>query len=278
MGQDVTGYQQLAGLQASLGADFLTVNIDGTQNISVKSEEMLAFLPRLVPALQEATSIPLSFDNPSVDFHREALKYYDRSRSPAPILNSLAASRTHLQEMIDLVVKYDTRVLVMASEKFVDGGSAQCTTPQDVYRTAKSFVELLVQKAGRTRDHIIIDPGLAPVGADTYGLVNTGLDAIRLIRQDPYLEGVHISVGLTNFSFGIPKELRTKLECAYITLAVDAGLDFVLGNPEKDLALLAPDDPTLRVLKEALAAGRPAEGESQEDAGFRQAEKIMELF
>jgi 5-methyltetrahydrofolate--homocysteine methyltransferase len=85
-------------------------------------------------------------------------------------------------------------------------------------------------------------------------------------------------VGLTNFSFGTPKAIREGLESAYLTLAVEAGLDFVLGNPEKRLQTLAPDDRYVRVLSEALEAGRPGEGESQEDAGFRQAEKIMELF
>jgi 5-methyltetrahydrofolate--homocysteine methyltransferase len=105
-----------------------------------------------------------------------------------------------------------------------------------------------------------------------------GLDAMRLIRSDQDLDGIHISVGLTNFSFGTPKEIREGLESAYLTLAVRAGLDFVLGNPEKDLRTLESDDRYVQVLSEALETGRPTEGETQEDAGFRQAEKIMELF
>ena len=66
-------------------------------------------------------------------------------------------------------------------------GLAQCLNPQDVHATAKHFVELLVTKAGRTNDQIIIDTEFAPVGADTYGLVNIGLDAMRMIRKDPDL-------------------------------------------------------------------------------------------
>lgn len=63
-----------------------------------------------------------------------------------------------------------------------------------------------------------------------------------------------------------------------MTLAVDAGLDYVLANPEKQLHLLDAEDHHLRVVADALACGRPAEGETQEEAGYRQAEKIMELF
>ena len=224
------------------------------------------------------TPVPLSFDNPAVVYHQVALQHYDRSISGAPILNSVAASRHDLDEMIALAKEYDTNVIVMASEKFVDGGGAQCVTAQEVYETAKRFTGMLVERAGRSTDQIIIDPGLAPVSADTYGLVNLSLDGMQLISEDPDMKGVHLSVGLTNFSFGTPPKIRTPLENAYITLAMERGLDFVLGNPEKDLKILDAADPALATVKKALAAGRPVNGESQEDAGFRQAECIMELF
>jgi len=276
--KDVAKYQELARLQTELGADFLTVNIDGTQRLNIKMQEMLDFLPRLIPALQEATDVPLSFDNPAAIFHEKSLALYRRNDKNQPILNSVAASRQHLDDMIALVAKYDTKVVVMASEKFVASGGAQCTSAQEVYEAAKHHIKLLRDRAGRRNDDIIVDPGLAPVSADTYGLVNMGLDSMKLIRADEDLQGVHISVGLTNFSFGVPKDIRTGLENAYITLAHANGLDYVLGNPEKDLKLLDKDDRHLQVVREALEEGRPQPGETQEDAGFRQSSKIMDLF
>ncbi len=276
--RDVAGYQKLAKLQADMGADYLTLNIDGTQSMRVMPEEMFEFLPDLVPAIQEVTSVPIAFDNPSVEFHRRALKIYDRKKSGRPILNSVAASRHHLDEMLELVREHDTMVIGMASEKFVPGGGAQCLSADDVYGSAQQLVHLLRDKAGRTNDQIILDPGLAPVGADTYGLVNMGLDAMRMIRKDPDLKGVHLSVGLTNFSFGMPRDIREEVESAYLTLAVDAGLDFVLGNPEKKLHVLDPNDRFVKMVAEALECGRPTEGETQEEAGFRQAAKIIEMF
>jgi 5-methyltetrahydrofolate--homocysteine methyltransferase len=277
-GRDLAAYQRLAKLQAELGADFLTLNIDGTQSIMVRPQEMYDFLPDLIPAIQEATSVPIAFDNPSAEFHRRCLEAYDRSKGGRPILNSVAASRQHLDEMLELVAEHDTMVIGMASEKFVDGGSGQCMSADDVYGAAQRLVELLQVKAGRSCDQIIIDPGLAPVGADTYGLVNMGLDAMRLIRSNRDLAGVHMSVGLTNFSFGIPKGIRESVESAYLTLAIDAGLDFVLGNPEKKLHVLAGSDRFVRLVAEALESGRPDEGETQEEAGFRQAAGIIGLF
>jgi 5-methyltetrahydrofolate--homocysteine methyltransferase len=276
--RDVTGYQRLAKLQTDLGVDYLTLNIDGTQSMMVTPQEMYDFLPDLIPAIQEVTSVPLAFDNPSFEFHRRALKLYDRKKGGRPILNSVAASRPHLREMLELVAEYDTMAVGMASEKFTEDGYGQCQSVEDVYGAACQLVEMLREIAGRANDQIIIDPGLAPVGADTYGLVNMGLDAMKRIRQNRDLDGAHLSVGLTNFSFGTPKRIREGLESAFLTMAVKEGLDFVLGNPEKQLRVLSLDDPFLCIVAESLARGRPENGESQEDAGFRQAMKIMELF
>jgi cobalamin-dependent methionine synthase I len=270
-------YQHLAKLQSDLGASYLGLNIDGTQRIQVKMAEMLAFLPDLIPAVQEATSTPICFDNPSVEYHKIALKHYDRKKSGRPILNSLAASRERLDEMIELVKHYDTMAIVMASEHFVNGGSSQCLDPQDSYRAAKHFVELLVTKAGRTTDQILIDPGLAPVGADTYGLVNIGLDAMRLISADPDLKGVHMVVGLSNFAWGTPRGVREELEKAYLTLGTEVGLDFAISNPEKNPGPLPADDPMVDKLRKALEQGRVVGDETHETAGFRQAEAIMAI-
>jgi 5-methyltetrahydrofolate corrinoid/iron sulfur protein methyltransferase len=277
--RDVTGYQQLAQLQADAGAEIVNLNVDGTQRISVRPEEMLAFLPEVIPAIQAVTDVPLSFDNPSTEYHRVALRAFDRSRCRGkPVLNSLAASRQDLEGMIELIREHDMRCIVMASEKFLpDGSSAQSLSAQDSYETIRHFVERLTTEAGRTLDDIIVDPGLAPVGADTYGLVNLGLDTMRLCSEDPHLRGLHFSVGLSNFAWGTPKAAKPRLERAYLTLARRVGLDYALANVEANAEPLPEDDPLVAELEQALEAGRAEAGESAEDAGFRQASKIMEL-
>jgi len=95
----VKDYQNLAKIQADLGARYLTLNLDGTARIQVKMEDMLSFLPDVIAGIQEVTSVPISFDNPSIKYHEVALKHYDRTKSGAPILNSIAASRDRLDAM-----------------------------------------------------------------------------------------------------------------------------------------------------------------------------------
>lgn len=273
--RDPGGYAKLAELQTQLGADYLTLNLDGTQHIQVRRQEMLDFLPDVIHAIQESTNTPIAFDNPSVEYHKVALKHYDRAKGGQPILNSLAASREHLDEMVELVKHYDTLAVVMASETFAPDGAAQCLNSEDAYRAAKYFVELLVTKAGRRNDQIIIDPGLAPVGADTYGLVNIGLDAMRKISSDPDLKGVHMIVGLSNFAWGTPKGIREELEKAYLALGMEVGLDFALANPEKTPVPLPKDHPMVASLRHALEQGRARDGEASDVSGYRQAEAIM---
>src|SRR3989304_2476288 len=114
--RDLKGYQNLARSQTELGVDYLDVNLDGTQQIQVRPKEMLEFLPEVIPALQEASPLPLCIDNPSMEYHKVALRYYDRSKGRA-IVDSIAASREHLDEMIELVKEYDTMVVVIAFDK-----------------------------------------------------------------------------------------------------------------------------------------------------------------
>jgi cobalamin-dependent methionine synthase I len=100
---------------------------------------------------------------------------------------------------------------------------------------------------------------------------------MRLITSDPDLKGVHFVVGLSNFAWGTPKGVREQLENAYLTLGMEVGLDYALANPEKSPGPLPADHPMVAKLRLALEQGRAQDGESQETAGFRQAEAIMAI-
>jgi 5-methyltetrahydrofolate--homocysteine methyltransferase len=84
-------------------------------------------------------------------------------------------------------------------------------------------------------------------------------------------------VGLSNFAWGTPKGIREELEKAYLTLGMDAGLDFALCNPEKTPGPLPKNHPMVTRLRDALEQGRPKAGETHEISGYRQAEAIMAI-
>ena len=278
--RDLAGYQELARIQSAMGVSYLTLNIDGTQKLSVTLREMLEFLPRVIPAIQEVSSVPISFDNPDVAFHRECLKHYDPAKSTGrSILNSISISRHDIAEMIQLAKEHDMKVIVMASECLMpDGSHGSATRVDDILNTTKHFVAMLHEQAGIGNERIIVDPGLAPVASDTSGLINLCLDSIAAIRADKSLEGIHISVGLSNFALGAPKPMQVPLERAFLRLAMDAGMDFALANPEKNTVPLPHDAKLVRDLSCVLDEGRPRAGESPEDAGYRQLDALMELW
>ncbi len=276
----VAGYQELAKLQTDLGVSFLTLNVDGTQKLSVTLQEMLDFLPMVIPAIQEVTDVPISFDNPDVAFHRACLQHYNPAKARGrPILNSISVSRRNIAAMVQVAREHDMNVIVMASECLrPDGSHGAAGTVGDILSTAKYFVSLLHKQAGIARDRIIIDPGLAPVASDTSGLINLCLDSIRAIRAEEALEGLHISVGLSNFAIGAPKPMHVPLERAFLCLAMEAGLDFALSNPEKNTVPLPKEDKLVQDLLRVLETGRVRSGEAQDDAGYRQLDALMALW
>lgn len=278
--RNVAGYQELARIQTELGVSYLTLNVDGTQKLPVTLQEMLDFLPHVIPAIQEVTDVPLSFDNPDVAFHHECLKHFNPAKSKGrPILNSISVSRNNIAEMIQVAREHDMNVIVMASECLLpDGSHGPAKTVADVLNTTKHFVALLHEQAGLANDHIIIDPGLAPVASDTGGLINLCLDSIRAIRLEESLAGIHISVGLSNFAIGAPKPMHVPLERAFLCLAMEAGLDFALSNPEKNTIPMAADDKLVQDLIGILEAGRERPSEPQGEAGYRQLDALTELW
>ncbi|MFA6175207.1 MAG: dihydropteroate synthase, partial [Phycisphaerae bacterium] len=196
-----------------------------------------------------------------------------------PILNSISVSRNNIQEMVQVAGEHDMNVIVMASECLMpDGSHGSARSVDDIVRTTLHFVSMLHKQAGITNDRIIIDPGLAPITSDTSGLVNLCLDSIQAIRSEKQLEGVHISVGLSNFAIGAPKTIQIPLERAFLSLAMEAGMNFALSNPEKNTIPMARDEKLVLDLIRILEQGRIQPGETQEDAGFRQLDALMELW
>ena len=71
--------------------------------------------------------------------------------------------------------------------------------------------------------------------------------------------------------------MRELLECAYLTIGGEVGLDMALANIERNPRPLPADHELVTGLREALEGGRALAGESVEDAGFRQATLIMDV-
>ncbi len=207
--------------QERAGAAFLDLNVD---EISPKLDVQTAAMAWLVGAIQAMTALPLSVDSSSVDVIRAGLEAHDPSRA-RPLLNSASLERL---DALDLAHAHNARVVVTAAgEKGMPDG------PDERVENATRMVEA-ARARGFAPDDIHIDPLVFPVSVDTiYG--HHCLDAIRMLRAMLGPE-IHITGGISNVSFGLPK--RQLLNEVFMLLALEAGadggiMDPVVSGPEK---------------------------------------------
>jgi len=244
---DMAGLKDLAVSQDHAGAGYIDVNVGARE---------AAFLADMVRHVQSVTAKPLSIDTPDPAMAEAALRAYDPERAGGriPILNSISPLRL---EMFQLTRILPFMPILLASERVENGVGKANHTAEQVHQSARQLVE----EAGRhgiAVDQCIIDPAISPIGADSEGRFHCLMGAIRLIHADPDLQGVHMSVGLSNFSVMLPPKradgspTKGPLESAFLTLAVPLGMDHVIGSVKRKYALLDADHPAMRCINDCL--------------------------
>jgi cobalamin-dependent methionine synthase I len=248
---DMEGLVHLARFQAERGAAYIDLNI------GPHPPELMA---ELVGRIQGAVSKPLSIDTPDPEIAKAGLGAYDprRAAKQKPILNSVTALRA---EMFELYRLQPFRPILLVSEHVVDGRSRPCRTAEETYRAAHYLVEAFRSRCPETtNDDCIIDPGIAPLGSDVEGNLKRLMAALELIHHDADLSGVHVSVGLSNFTVMLPPKradgspVKSALESAFLTKAMPAGLDMIVGSVKRNYQLLPPDHPAMICLEDCLKA------------------------
>jgi len=249
--EDMEGVQALAKRQADEGAVFLDVTI-GARAMTDEP-----FLAKVIGAIQDATDVPLCFDSPSKAVQKASFAAYDLAKAGGrvPLLNSITENRWDLME---LAADHRFKVILMASERSEDGAAKPNKTAEEVYTTCRRCAERLYGDYGLEPDDIYLDMSVSAVVTDFEGLNWNTLEAISRVRDDPVLEGVHITGGVTNLGQQLPKQaadgsdLKLGLENAFLTLAVPRGFDTVLGTPWRNWEPLPADNHVLRTFEELL--------------------------
>ncbi|MEO0018781.1 MAG: hypothetical protein RLZZ522_2064 [Verrucomicrobiota bacterium] len=244
---DIAGLKELAIAQDVGGAGYIDVNVGS------RSPE---FLAEMVRQVQSVTAKPLAIDTPDPAMAEAGLRAYDSALAGGamPILNSISELR---MEMFELYKIAPFMPLLLASERMENGVGAPNHTGEEVYQTALRLVRAAASH-GIPVTQCIIDPAISPIGADTDGRFTCLMGAIRLIHADPELKGVHMSVGLSNFSVMIPPKRadgspsKGPLESAFLTLAVPLGMDHVIGSVKRKYNILPDDHPAMQCVTDCL--------------------------
>ena len=248
---DIPGLLELARSQDERGAVWIDVNVGGRP---------AEFMADLVRRIQSVTAKPLSIDTPDPVLAEAGLRAYDVERTGGrrPVLNSISPLRL---QMFELWAIRPFMPILMASERTEAG--AGCGSPnrtgEETHRTARALLEEARRRVpGIANDQVLIDPGIAPVGSDCEGQLKRVLDSLALIHGDPFFAGVHMSVGLSNFTVMLPSKrkdgspVKGPLESAFLTLAMPRGLDTIIGSTVRKYEILPAGHPALACLEDIL--------------------------
>ncbi|RPI97035.1 MAG: hypothetical protein EHM31_14205 [Candidatus Aminicenantes bacterium] len=248
---DIPGLLELARSQDEKGAAWIDVNVGSRPP---------AFMADLVRRIQSVTAKPLSVDTPDPAIAEAGLGAYELERTGGkrPILNSISPLRL---QMFDLWAVRPFIPILMSSERFERGAS--CANANRTAEETRQTARMLLEEARRrvpdfSNDQAIIDPGIAPIGSDCEGQLKRVLDSLALIHDDPFFAGVHMSVGLSNFTVMLPSKtkggapVKGPLESAFLTLAMPRGLDTIIGSTVRKYEILPAGHPALCCLEDIL--------------------------
>ncbi len=195
--------------QAEAGAEVLDVNA-GLPGI-----DEAATLERLVKELQAVTDLPLQLDSSDPAALSRALRVYNGK----PIVNSVNGEQKVLDAILPLCKKYGAAVVGLT----LDENGIPKTAAGRV-AVARRIVEA-ANRAGIPNEDIYIDCLTLTASAEQAAAGET-LAALAACKREL---GVRTVLGVSNISFGLP--CRGYLNTAFLTMAMQAGLDLAIMNP-----------------------------------------------
>ena len=221
IGDDPNGREEGAGYlryearrQVAAGAKYLDINPD---EVHYDLETQKRCMRSAVETVQEVSPIPLSVDSSSSELITEGLAACD-GRAGRPIINSVAPERP---ETLDMIKEHDARAIIMATS-----GTGMPQNAEERVENAVAIVDEL-RARGVPLSDVFVDAIIFPISVDAQN-GNHYFEAVRALREN-YGDEVHIGMGLSNVSFGMPN--RKLINQAFIYLALEAGVDSGLIDP-----------------------------------------------
>lgn len=203
--------------QEEAGAHILDVNlgIAGIDETSVLTEA--------VCRIQEISDTPLQIDSSDASAMESALRRYNGKA----MINSVNGKAESMAAVFPLAKKYGGVLVALTLDE--DGIP---TTAEGRVNIAKKILAE-AKKYGIDRKNIVFDPLAMAVSADKNAATET-LGALKIITDRLQANTI---LGVSNISFGLPE--RDKLNAAFFTLAMAAGLSAAIINPYSEQIMAA---------------------------------------
>ena len=201
------GLEQIEG-----GADILNVNV-GLPDIDEKK-----MMPKVIKEMQSVMDVPLQVDSSNIEALEQGLRYYNGKT----IANSVNGKEESLNAILPIVKKYGACIVGLTlDEKGIP------STAEGRFKIAEKIVNKALSYGIKKKD-IFIDCLSLTVSAQQEEALET-LKCIKMVKEKL---GVKTILGVSNISFGVPN--RKALNNTYLNLALSAGLDLPIINPNEE--------------------------------------------
>lgn len=195
--------------QCRAGADILDVNVGHPE---IDEPEMMV---TVVKALQSVVDAPLQIDSSDTKAVEAALRVYNGK----PIVNSVNGEDEVLDTVLPLIKKYGAAVVGLTLDR---GGIKK--SAEERFRIAEKIVNRALFY-GISKEDICIDCLTLTASAEQ----EAAMETVRAVAMVKERLGVKTVLGVSNISFGLPN--RALLNRTFLTLAIGAGLDLPIMNP-----------------------------------------------
>lgn len=262
-GRKLLAAEMKAGDYSRVQSDALAQVAAGATVLDVNAGIPLADEPRIlaecIQLVQSITDVPLSIDSSIIDALEAGLAVYQGKA----LVNSVTGENESLERVLPLVKKHGAAVVAISNDE-----TGISTDPDVRFAVAKKIVER-AQDHGISKDDVVVDPLVMPVGA----MNDAGRQVFTLVRRLREELGVNTTCGASNVGFGVPN--RHLLTGHFIAMAASNGMTSAIMSPlhaEQMSAVLAANvlnglDPDCG---KWLAANRPqTEGGEGEGSGRR---------
>jgi len=225
--------ERLIADQARQGADFIDVNLDA---LGADTPALMREYVRLVR--ENSDGVPVSVDSSNLDVLRTGLdEWFQVEDAPAPLVNSIPYNEIdRYQPLFDLRREKEFRAvcLLIGPEGPLSDVESIVNTARDMHGKAKA--------AGFRNDDLFFDTVTLGIASDScvngMGEIKpshtyNSFHAIRKIRNDPDMRGVHAILGVSNWVYGATRRRIGHLR-AFIEVGQRYGLDAVIADVDKE--------------------------------------------
>ncbi len=213
--RDADFIKDLAQQQAEAGSTWLDVNA-GTHPDQEPDD-----LIWLIEMVQSVVDTPICLDSANP----KALQIAIQAVNKTPMINSISAEPERVEKILPLAAEHGCEVIALAMDE---------TKIPETFERRMEVIEKVIghtREAGIPDDKVYVDPLAMTIATVTQSAV-IACDTIRAAHEQ--FPEVHFTMGLSNISFGLPA--RKQVNRAFLTLAMQAGLDSAILNPlDKEL-------------------------------------------